>query len=711
MAVWAVLAVGAFALAPKLQGIQQNDAAAFLPVSAQSTQVIEDAKKFGAGDKGSVVVLYERLEGLKPADFQYAQDNAKQLVAEGIVADDPASYVKGQTGPVLGPIPDKSLNAMILEFKVPVTDGLALGKTVESVTEIVGTNHYGMKVYVTGPVAAQAELVKVFESIDTTLLAAAGLVVIIILLITYRSPFLWLIPIVAVLVADNSAQALNYLLAEPLGLKINGQSTALLLVLVFGAGTDYALLLVARYREELRRFEDKHDAMAEALYKAAPAIVASAATVIIGLLCLLASTLASNKGMGPVSAVGIAVALVTMLTLFPALLVAVGRRPFWPLIPRYGSEVHEESGPWAHVAAWVARRPRTIWIVTALVLGAMALGVASLNGNGIPQSEAYKTKPLSVIGQERLGEYFPAGAGNPVVVVSTAESAEQVAKIADSTQDISASGIPAQVKDGLALQQFTLDVPGDGKPAQDAVVALRESLAAQAPQAEARVGGGTAVQVDVNAAAQHDRTVVIPLVLIVVLSVLVLLLRSLVAPVLLMATVVLSFFASIGASAWLFEHVFGFAGVDSSYVLFTFIFLVALGIDYNIFLMHRVREESGKIGTRPGVLKGLAVTGGVITSAGVVLAGTFAVLGVLPVVFLFEIGFTVAFGVILDTFIVRSILVPALAFDIGPPIWWPSRLRTETPSAPEGAQEWIAVADGTAFGPPGSPGHAERELV
>jgi putative drug exporter of the RND superfamily len=413
--------------------------------------------------------------------------------------------------------------------------------------------------------------------------------------------------------------------------------------------------------------------MAVALGRAAPAIIASGATVILSLLTLLVAELSSTRSLGPVMAVGIAVGLFAMITLLPALLVIFGRWVFWPVRPTVGSAEPTQRGVWARIGQRMARRPRVVWVVTALVLGALALGVTGLDANGLQSKDSFRTKPDAVTGEEVLARHFPAGAGNPVQVIGNASAASQLQAAVSATPGVTQVTRPV-VKDGLAYVEGTLTSAPDSQAGYDTVDRLRDSIHA-IPGADAKVGGGSAVNLDIQRASRHDTNLVVPLVLGVVLIILGLLLRSVVAPALLVATVVLSFAAALGVSALVFDHLFGFAGADPSFPLWTFVFLVALGTDYNIFLMTRVHEESKLHGTRRGALIGLAATGGVITSAGIVLAGTFAALGTLPLVFVTEIGFAVAFGVLLDTFVVRSVLVTALNLDVGRWIWWPSSLH------------------------------------
>jgi putative drug exporter of the RND superfamily len=465
---------------------------------------------------------------------------------------------------------------------------------------------------------------------------------------------------------------------------VNGQSGGILVVLVIGASTDYALLLIARYREELRRHADRHEAMAVALRRAGPAIIASGLTVVAGMLCLLAAESNDISGLGPVAAVGIAVGLIAMVTLLPALLVIFGRWIFWPARPGYGSVEPTSRGVWSRVGQAIGRRPRTVWLVTALLLGASVAGMAGFKVGTLTSAESFRGTQPSITAQQVLAKYFPAGSGAPVEVISTAASAGPVRTALAGTPGI-ASVSPPVTRDGLTFVQATMTTAPDSPTAYKLVDQVRTTLRT-IPGAGAKVGGETAINKDVEAASAHDRNLLIPLILGVVLVILALLLRAIVAPLILIGTVVLSFGAALGLSSLIFKHLFGFAGADNSVPLLVFVFLVALGIDYNIFLMTRVREESARSGTRRGALTGLAATGGVITSAGLVLAGTFAMLGTLPLVEFTEIGVAVALGVLLDTIVVRSVLVTALTLDIGRHIWWPSALAN-----PEGS----LVTDGT----------------
>ena len=672
---WIAVFAIAGPLAGKLNSAQQNDSSAWLPKNAESTQVVELAKRFAPSDIFPALVVYERPDGpVTPADKAKVAADVQRFAG-----------VQDVTGRVVGPIPSQDGRALQVVVPIKVAEEgngwEGLGPRIKELRSIAKADTGGLGVYVTGPAGYFADFASVFSGFDSTLLYITAVIVIVILLVTYRSPVLWLLPLTCVFVALTAAQAVIYLLARNGGLTVNGQSAFILTVLVFGAGTDYALLLTARYREELRRHADRHEAMAVALGRAAPAIIASGATVILSLLALLVAELSSTKSLGPVMAVGIAVGLFVMLTLLPALLVIFGRWVFWPLRPTLGSPEPTERGLWARVGARMARRPRVVWLVTAVVLGALALGVTQLDANGLQSKDSFRTKPESVKGEEVLARHFPAGAGNPVQVIGKAEAAPQLQAALSATTGVTAVTRPA-VREGYAYVEGTLTTAADSQASFDTVDRLR-STAHAIPGADAKVGGGSAVNLDIQRASRHDRNLVVPLVLVVVLIILGVVLRAIVAPVLLVATVVLSFGAALGVSALVFDNVFHFAGADPSFPLWTFVFLVALGTDYNIFLMTRVHEETSRHGPRRGALIGLAATGGVITSAGVVLAGTFAALGTLPLVFITEIGFAVAFGVLLDTIVVRSLLVPALVYEVGKPVWWPSRLARRDEPEPE----------------------------
>jgi putative drug exporter of the RND superfamily len=676
LALWIVAIAVSFGPASKLTGAQENDAVSWLPGNAESTEVLKASAQFSSPDEIPAVLVYVRDSGITPADLQAVKDQAAQF-----------GQLQDVDRPVIGPIPSEDKKG--LQVLVPINAGSGgwetIGARADDIRRIAAERPDGLSFHLTGPGGFAADSQEAFAGIDGKLLYSAAAVVIIILLLTYRSPVLWLLPLISAGVALFAAQAVVYLLATKADLTVNAQSAGILTVLVFGAGTDYALLLVARYREELRRHEDRHEAMAFALHRSGPAIIASGSTVVAGMLCLLLASMNSTRGLGPVAAVGIVVALLAMLTLLPALLVIFGRWVFWPLRPTYGSDDHTETSVWGRIGRRIAIRPRLTWIVTSLALGAASLGMLTLNANGLTNEESFTGTPDSVVGEKVVAEHFPAGAGNPLVVVSNADKAAEVRTAMESTEGIASVAEPRTAGD-LAYLEGTMTDAVDTQAAKDTVDRVRAAVHA-VDGADAIAGGGAAILLDTQRASNHDNKVIIPVILGVVLLILALLLRSLLAPVLLVATVVLSFGAALGLSALVFTHALGFGGADPSLPLFVFVFLVALGIDYNIFLMTRVHEESKVHGTRRGALIGVAATGGVITSAGLVLAATFLVLGSIPVVFLAEIGVAVALGVMLDTLIVRSVLVTAINLDLGGKIWWPSKLdrgddAVEAPPAP-----------------------------
>ncbi|MEE6263506.1 MMPL family transporter [Plantactinospora sonchi] len=682
---WLAVAAVAGPYAGRLGEVAVNDNAAFLPEDAEATRAQRLAADFAERETVPALVVYTRAGGITDADRQRVAAAATRF-----------SGIPGVVTPLPPPIP--STDGMALQVIVPV-DSADGDRTPEVVGELRRTAEQsatdGLRVAVGGPAGLLGDLVEVFSSIDGPLLLVTLGVVLVILLVVYRSPVLWIIPLLAAGISYALAALAVYFLAKTEVIMLNGQAQGILTVLVFGAGTDYALLLIARYREELCHHEGTVQALFAAWRGAAPAIVASAGTVIAGLLCLLLSSLTSNQALGPVAAVGIGATLVVMLTLLPALLLLGGRWAFWPRSP-YREHAATVGRLWKPTAHFIARRSRAVWLVTTLVLVGFAIGLTQLGSTRLGETELFTDRPDSVVAQEVIDRHFPGGMGSPAEIFTAAGAADQVTAAARSVPGVAevravpagnpdptgtgdpgagpggAAG-PPKVVDGRVLLQATLATSPDSESAERTVRQLRVAVHA-VPGADAVVGGFTATTVDTSDAAIRDRNVIIPVVLGVIAVVLALLLRSLLAPVLLILTVVLSFLATLGLCALLFRYVFGFPGVDSSFPLFAFVFLVALGIDYNIFLMSRVREEAVRRGTRAGVLRGLVVTGGVITSAGIVLAATFSALAVLPLVILIELGVAVALGVLLDTIVVRSLLVPALTYDLGPVIWWPSRL-------------------------------------
>ncbi|GAA4728835.1 MMPL family transporter [Isoptericola chiayiensis] len=730
--VW--LAVGAFGgqAQGNLSSVQTNDSAAFLPESAESTRASELAAEFTDDTTLPALVVAENADGseLTPdqlAAMQEYVDAVPDTPLEGASGDEPSTVGAASIAePTLIPSEDGQAALVIVSLDASVADQ-SIGEDEASVTEATiaalralaaegsadgGLADSGLEAWVTGPAGFVADLTNAFGAIDTVLLLVALGAVLIILALVYRSPFLPFVVIFTAVLALALAGLVVYQLAANDVLTLNGQSQGILSILVVGASVDYSLLVVARYREELALVQSPYTALRRALRASIEPISASAGTVIAGLLCLLLSDLSSNRSLGPVATIGIVAAFLSALTLLPALLLIGGRRArwvFWPRVPRTapgtsGEDASDDApavaghGLWSRVAGFVGRHDRPVWIITAVVLAAGAAFVPTLDASGTGDSEVFLTQVDSVDGEEVLTDHFDGVSTQPVTVIApegdleaVVEAAESTAGVAEATpvtdQPAAAPGAPPQgdplVVDGNVRVDVTTDAPSDSQEATEAVQAVRDSVQGVSP--DAVVGGAAAERLDTQLAGQRDLRVIVPVVLVVILLILMLLLRSVLAAALLMAANVLSFGFALGVSAILFNHVFGFPGADPSVPLYAFCFLVALGVDYSIFLMTRVREESLRLGTRKGVLRGLAVTGSVITSAGVVLAATFAALGVIPLLFLAQLAFIVAFGVLVDTLVVRSLLVPALVHDVGDRTWWPARLARRPVAAEQGS--------------------------
>jgi putative drug exporter of the RND superfamily len=712
----------------KISEVSTNDQAGFLPASAQSTEVNQWQAKFNDSENIPAIIVFEKDSGeITEADkVKFDELTSVFEDAEGV-----APSVEGGLPSVLGPTYSDDNEAVEYLIFYSAT-GEELLSSIEGLrAELVASTPAGFTGYVTGPGGLLADFVSGFAGIDGILLIVALLAVFFILLIVYRALLLpVLVLLTSVFALSGSILGIYYLALNDL-IKVSGQSQGILSILVIGAATDYALLFVARYREALFEVQNKWSAIGRAYKGSFEPIFASAATVIAALLCLLFSDLNSNKSLGPIAAFGIGFAFLAAVSFLPALLAIFGRAAFWPFMPKPGKKklapvepntlpgLEGVRGLWKGVGNLVGKKPRATWIITLVVLLAAVAGLPGLKASGIPQTDFLLGDNIqSVDGQVVLSEHFDAGDGSPVVIIADESKMDAVMSAAEATDGISkvsvqadaeamsaaykkaaedaaaaayASGPPSagapsafvmpeietipQVVDGKVLINANLTYQADSKDAENVVEQMRTDLVSVDPSV--LIGGETAIALDTNNTAQADLVKIIPIVLLVIFFILMLLLRSVVAPLLLIFTVVVSFAATMGLSAIFFNNVFGFPGADASVPLFGFVFLVALGIDYNIFLMTRVREESLKIGTRPGILKGLTVTGGVITSAGVVLAATFAALGVIPLLFLVQLAFIVSVGVIIDTVLVRTLLVPAMAYDIGPKIWWPSKLGRE----------------------------------
>ena len=754
---WLMVGSWAGPLAGSLSDVQENDNATFLPSSAESTIVSEEQEFFATNSAIPIlaVITHPDRSPLTAAD-QGAITEFLAGVPQLILADGSrvGQYLESEQ---LFPLPSEDGKALLVNISVNsergaerIEDGEFAFAEITNAIRDYAVQFDTLQINVTGPGGFLADLIKVFGAIDGALLLATAVVVAIILIFVYRSPVLWLIPLISAGFALAVASGIVYVLADSGVLVLNGQSQGILTVLVFGAGTDYSLLLVSRYREELHKYSIHTDAIGAAIKGVRAPIIASSATTSIGLMCLLLSELNSNKSTGPVSAVGVIAAMLIMLTFLPALLTfpsftlpilaflvpavvgfltglvtdaplapfamvggvaalttvilwivfgvirvysesggpfsrerfPAGRWAFWPKVPQLGDPDSKLTGVWSKLSGLVGRKPRVTWVSTALVLLVFAGFSTTLNANGVATSESFTNgeEVDSVIGQNVLVDHFPGGLGSETIVTANQSSSDQVLSkiaatpgVADTVPYVNPSTGERTAVGGRVLFSVTLQSPSDSAKAEVVIGNLRTSFES-IPDAQARVGGPTAVAFDINEANLRDRNVIIPTVLIVILMILIILLRAFNAPIVLVGTVLLSYFATLGACALAFNYIFDFPGADPSFPLFAFVFLVALGVDYNIFLLTRVREETVLLGTRQGILKGLTVTGGVITSAGIVLAATFLVLAVLPLVSLRQIGFAVALGVLIDAFIVRTTLVPALAYDIGKKVWWPSSL-------------------------------------
>ncbi|MFI1931545.1 MMPL family transporter [Streptomyces sp. NPDC020330] len=689
---WLGVGGGLGPYAGKLGEVATNDQAAFLPQNAESTQVIDAQKAFQQNETLPAIVVWMSAEKDAPVSDEQRE------AATGALAS-----LAGSDGVVGAPSPAlPSDDGLALQGIVQLSPALGdeLPTALERIQE-AGASVPGTAVQLAGPAASQADLSDAFAGIDGLLLGVALITVLVILLLVYRSVLLPFVIILGAVFALSLSCAIVYVLADHDIVRVDGQVQGILSILVIGAATDYALLLTARFREELAVRGDRFAAMRIALRESFGPITASAATVAAGLLALLLSDLTNNRALGPVGAIGIVCSVLSALTFLPAALVLLGRKAYWPAKPKPADDrLSGGHGIWHRVAALVDRAPRKVWAITLAALIACAAFAPTLTSKGVPLDEIFVNDAPSVAAQETLSEHFPGGSGNPVVIISSADRLAEVSEAAGRTDGVasvapvSASGRPGGeplVVDGKVRVDATLKDAADSDGAKETVAALRTAVHA-VPGSDALVGGYTAQQYDTQRTAEDDRMLIVPVVLAIILVILVFLLRSLLMPVLLVATVALNFLATLGISSLVFTHVFGFSGTDSSVPLYGFVFLVALGVDYNIFLMSRVREESLRHGTREGILRGLTTTGGVITSAGVVLAATFAALGVIPLAFLLQIAFIVAFGVLLDTLVVRSLLVPALVRDIGPKAWWPGALSREGEEGEDGQRGTAAEA-------------------
>ncbi|MFR0352496.1 MMPL family transporter [Streptomyces sediminimaris] len=662
LGLWLAALVLAGPFAGKFGDVQQNRSVDYLPDSADSTQVARIQDELPGGQATDLVLVYHRDGGLTAADRRKAGAQVAEIGARYPLTDTPRAVPSRDGSTLMYPVSSTR----------PGQDDKARDAFVDGVRDIADGGA-GLSAEVGGPGALNADMSKVFGSIDGTLLYATLGVVTALLILIYRSPFLWLVPLASAGVAAGLAMAAAYGLHEGLGVTITGQSGGVMTVLVLGAGTDYALLLISRYREELRRHQRPYDAMRAALKGCGPAVLASSGTVAAGLLCLLAADLNSSSGMGPVGVVGVLAALVAMLTLLPALLVLLGRRVFWPVIPAFGSTPRARRSLFAAMGGSAARRPAAVLTLGAVLLGALALGALSLPGT-LKQEDAFTKRPESISAGRTLARAYPGRSSQPITVIAPTAKTGAVLAGARGTEGV-AQAVPGRSGSGWTeISVFATAAP-ESPGETRTIEALRAGLD---DTYGTHVGGPSAQQLDLADSQARDRDVVVPLVLAAVFVILVGLLRSLVAPLMLLVAVVAVWGAALGIGGLVFGPVLGFAGTDSGLGLLSFVFLVALGVDYGIFLMHRMREESLAGGEpQTAALTALRTTGGVIASAGVVLAATFAVLTTLPLVALVQLGFVIAVGVLLDTFLVRTYLVTTASVLLRRKVWWPGRLSRE----------------------------------
>jgi putative drug exporter of the RND superfamily len=707
LVLWIVAVAAMSPLGSKLSDETQDDTVSFLPESAESTEVVRILDdQFAAGETTQGLLVYENPDGLNEADMQKIRNDAVRIQSaredgdpEVPLTEDPQIPFPFNQEPPPGLVSQNGKVAYTV-LTVP-TDFEESGDWGKSVRDIVEKNPApGLKVLLTGDLGFGADAEEVFSEIDTRLLGATVLLVLVLLGAIYRAVLVALTPLIVVFFAYTVAQAFIYLLAKG-GATVSSNSTSILIVLLFGVGTDYCLLLVSRYREELRRLEDKHEAMAQALGRSGPAILASGLTVTLAMLVLALADSQNTATLGPVAAIGVACAFIAGLTLLPALLTIFGRVGFWPRrsIVQYDPDHHIQvrRGLWRRFGDKVLERPTQALVVTVIVFGASAFGLLAWNVS-YSTTTFFKERVDSVEGFQVLERAFPAGTLAPMTVLVTNENgpvtpADESAAVRE-LQGVKgvASATPTGLKseDGMTA---SIDVTLEDDPLEssslDLVPGIRDAVSDVAPGVTALVGGSTAINYDFDQAVESDFRLIAPLALLVIFIILAVLLRALVAPLVLIASVILSFIATVGISILFIRYVVGDEGLDASIPTFAFIFLVSLGIDYTIFLMARVREEARQHGTREGMLRALSATGPVITSAGIILAGTFSVLMTLPVTFTFDLGFMVALGILLDTFIVRTIMVPAAVELIGDKIWWPSSagaggaLREETGEQPQ----------------------------
>jgi RND superfamily putative drug exporter len=647
--VLALLVVAVSGVLMALIGDDESSQQSPVPVPSGAESMRADALRaqFSGGDQVPVIVVVSRRDGepLRPADLSAVRQGQLQVSDDGRAA----------------------LTAVPMDSKL---SGFALNDAVKSMRDNVSRDvPADLRVEVTGGPAFGADIANSFSGANVTLLAVTATVVALLLIVTYRSPVLWLVPLAVIGLADRVAAVVGSAIAEAVGMQPDGSTSGITSVLVFGAGTNYALLLISRYREELGRTDDHRSALAVAVRQAGPAIIASNATVVLALLTLVFASSPSTRSLGVQAAAGLLVAAVYVLLVLPPLLGLFGKRLFWPFIPRVGSNPPTESGIWHRIADAVARRPAIVATVAIAALAALCTGLLTTT-TGLSQIQQFRVQAESVSGYQTLAAHFPSGLTDPTRVIGPTARAADIQRAITDTPGVVSTTPPAESPAGLSQWSVVLDAEPASDDAFEIIDALRNST--HAVDAAVLVGGSDAQARDADAAAARDRIVIIPLILAVVLVVLYVLLRSALAPLVLVAVTVLSALAALGMGSWASVHVFDFPALDNTAPLFAFLFLVALGVDYTIFLVTRAREETPAHGTRDGIVRAVSATGAVITSAGIVLAAVFCVLGVLPLIVLTQVGIIVGLGILLDTFVVRTVIIPALFTLIGPRIWWPA---------------------------------------
>lgn len=674
-----ILAIGGI-MAVKAPTLNEPTQVQGLPSNSQSYQVATIQKGLPQASSQPAFVVYasKNKQPLSHAEQATLERNARQLAA-AVSNTSPRS-----TSLVLGPLKvsrDGTVAVSTITVATAPSDTAVKSRVTALRAEASKITPNQLSVDVTGGPAFTTDLANVFNGADTTLLLATALVVAVLLLITYRSPILWLIPLLVVGTADQVSQHIAAAVAPHVGIHLDGAATGISQVLVFGAGTDYALLLIARYRDQLRQTDDRFAAMRVAVTRTGEAIVASGVTVTLSLLTLLLAGISSTRAIGYCGAIGIVIAVLFGLVLLPAALVLCGRGVFWPLVPTLGDHTHDDGKVFARIGSSVKRRPGLITLsaVVFLVLVSL-LGLGQRVG--LSTTQQFTATPESVVGQNILASAFPAGTSDPVQVMVRTASVDTAASALAKVPGVTSVTHNPFAHDATWTELDVVTSAAPGSQASFATISTLRHVVAGVPGAHGVVGGTSAQELDFSVASSRDAHVIIPLVLLIVLAVLLLLLRALVAPVLLLVTVIGTYVASLGISWMIFEHLAHFPAIAAGVRLYAFLFLVALGVDYNIFLTSRAREETMEHGSRDGMLRALTSTGGVITSAGILLAAVFAVLGVLPLIQLTQVGIIVCVGVLLDTLLVRTVLVPSLAMLLGDRFWWPNVPAIATRLAP-----------------------------